>query len=76
MTTADEPFVVVSNRQIYEKLEQLTIAVGSLPRIVEDHEKRIRGIEGKSQRLTGGLALIGPALALIVGAVGALAAFR
>lgn len=72
------PFVTleITNRQIYDKLEELTRAVNPLPSMVQDHEKRISTIERRNLRWAGAIALIAPCIAGAAGIVGMYAATK
>lgn len=60
-----EPVVRITLTQVYQKLVEIEMRLGDHPKMLEDHEDRIRNLEMK----VWGFAGIGSAVAIIVSAI-------
>lgn len=60
-----EPAVRITLTQVYQKLVEIEMRLGDHPKMLEDHEVRIRNLEMK----VWGFAGIGSAVAIIVSAI-------
>jgi hypothetical protein len=60
-----EPAVRITLTQVYQKLVEIEMRLGDHPKMLEDHEVRIRNLEMK----VWGFAGIGSAIAIIVSAI-------
>lgn len=60
-----EPVVRITLTQVYQKLVEIETRLGDHPKMLEDHEVRIRNLEMK----VWGFAGIGSAVAIIVSAI-------
>jgi hypothetical protein len=69
----DDAFVVVTNADIYRKLEEMADKLDPLPAMVQDHENRLRTLEGSLSRVVGAVSLVAPVVGVVSGIVGAIA---
>jgi len=60
-----EPVVRITLTQVYQKLVEIEMRLGDHPKMLEDHEDRIRNLEMK----VWGFAGIGSAIAIVVSAI-------
>lgn len=60
-----EPVVRITLTQVYQKLVEIEMRLGDHPKMLEDHEERIRNLEMR----VWGFAGIGSAVAIIVSAI-------
>ena len=60
-----EPVVRITLTQVYQKLVEIEARLGDHPKMLEDHETRIRNLEMKIWGFAGGAS----AVAIIVSAV-------
>jgi hypothetical protein len=60
-----EPAVRITLTQVYQKLVEIETRLGDHPKMLDDHEVRIRNLEMK----VWGFAGIGSAVAIIVSAI-------
>lgn len=60
-----EPSVRITLTQVYQKLVEIETRLGDHPKMLEDHELRIRNLEMK----VWGFAGLGSAVAIIVSAI-------
>lgn len=60
-----EPVVRITLTQVYQKLVEIETRLGDHPKMLEDHEVRIRNLEMK----VWGFAGLGSAVAIIVSAI-------
>ncbi len=60
-----EPTVRITLTQVYQKLVEIEMRLGDHPKMLEDHELRIRNLEMK----VWGFAGIGSMVAIIVSAI-------
>lgn len=60
-----EPVVRITLTQVYQKLVEIEMRLGDHPKMLDDHELRIRNLEMK----VWGFAGIGSAVAIVVSAI-------
>jgi len=60
-----EPVVRITLTQVYQKLVEIEMRLGDHPKMLEDHEGRIRNLEMK----VWGFAGVGSVVAIIVSAI-------
>jgi hypothetical protein len=60
-----EPVVRITLTQVYQKLVEIEMRLGDHPKMLEDHEGRIRNLEMK----VWGFAGLGSAVAIIVSSI-------
>ncbi len=66
MSIHDLGAVTITAKEVYDKLSELVVAMSPVPKQVEDHEIRLRGLERKIWMAAGFAAAIGTGLGTLL----------